>query len=65
MTKINDDALCNSVDNWEKDAPIQLLLDLKLLKEYMREVNGIDYSWLGEHKIVDEKKYTMFLLRWS
>lgn len=65
MTTVDDNALWNAINNWERNAPIELLLDLKSLQAHMREVNGIEYQWLGKHKIVDEKKYMMFLLRWS
>lgn len=36
-----------------------------LYREYLRDIWGIDQSSYEHFKVVDEKKYMMFLLRWA
>ena len=65
---IDDEMLSNAINNWEATAPIELLLDIKALNEHMTKENGIRLGFTGGLRntvVVDEKKYTMFLLRWS
>jgi len=74
---INDDAFFKAIDRWEATAPIELLLDTRALKSHMISEHGIDWvpmlihtgiygpGLAGPTKIVDEKKYLMFLLRFS
>lgn len=66
--KVDDLALHRAINKWESEVPIEILLDSRALKKHMREQNGIELgSWLENQdpKIVDEKKYLMFLLKFS
>jgi hypothetical protein len=74
---INDDTFFKAIGRWYTTAPIELLLDLKALNAHMISEHGIDWfptlihtgidgpGMSGPTKIVDEKKYLMFLLRFS
>jgi hypothetical protein len=65
---IDDETMLRAVNKWESTAPIELLLDIKALKEHMISEHGLKFtSWIGLHKpiVVDEKKYVMFLLRFG
>lgn len=66
--KINDDALRRAIDKWESQVPIEILLSVTALKEHMLKENGIEIgSWVGLNnpKVVDEKKYITFLLKYG
>lgn len=65
--RVNDDAVHRAINKWESDAPVEILLDIKKLKEHMLKEHGISFnSWLGQDlTVVDEKKYMMFLLRYG
>jgi hypothetical protein len=66
--KIDNDALLRAVNKWEATAPVEILLNMKALREHMVQENGIRFgTWIGltDPIVVDEKKYTMFLLRYS
>ena len=67
MSKIDEEALYRAVNNWESTAPVNLLLDMNAYKSYFLNERGIKVGSLLEkdHTVVDEKKYLMFLLRWS
>ena len=66
--KIDMVALNRAINNWEAVAPAELLLDINALKEHMLSVNGIKMNSLISNisaVVVDEKKYTTFLLKYS
>ena len=66
--KIDNKMLHNAINKWEETAPIEILLNIKALKEHMISENGIKFnSWVGMTgpEVVDEKKYVMFLLRYA
>lgn len=63
--KIDGEALYRAVNNWEENAPLELLLDMQAYKDYFLNEWGIRIgSIISEHTVVDEKKYMLFLLRW-
>ena len=65
---IDPEAIHRSIKRWEATAPVDLLLNISALKKHMLEENGIEFgSWVGliPHKIVDEKKYVMFILKYA
>lgn len=66
MSKIDGESLYRAINKWEETAPIELILDMKAYKDYFLKEWGIKIGTFGhEHTVVDEKKYMMFLLRWS
>ncbi len=68
MHKIDDMAVWRAISKWEETAPIELLLSIPVLKNHMINEYGIKISALGEidkPEIVDEKKYMIFLLKYS
>lgn len=66
MSKIDGEALYRAVNNWEKTAPVELILDMAAYKNYFLKEWGIRIgSIISESSVVDEKKYMLFLLRWS
>lgn len=66
MSKIDGEALYRAINKWEETAPVELLLDMKAYKDYFLNDWGIKIgSIITESTVVDEKKYMMFLLRWS
>ena len=66
MSKIDGEALYRAINNWEETAPLELLLDMKAYKDYFLNEWGIRIgSLLTENVVVDEKKYMLFILRWS
>jgi hypothetical protein len=68
MHKIDDMAFYRAINKWEETAPVELLLSIPALKDHMIKEYGIRfYSIEGIDKfdIVDEKKYMMFLLKYS
>jgi hypothetical protein len=57
-----------AINNWEETAPIELILSISALKNHMLEEYGIRISAPGGidiHEIVDEKKYLIFLLKYT
>ena len=65
---IENETLFNAINKWEETAPTELLLDINALKAHMFSEHGIEMtSWIGlrPHRIVDEKKYVMFLLKFG
>ena len=65
---IDPDALHRAIDRWERGAPMDLLLNLSALKAHMIQEHGIEFgSWVGlvPHRIVDKRKYLMFILKYS
>jgi hypothetical protein len=66
VTKIDLQAYQKAIDNWESTAPAKLLLDMNALREHMLSVNGITFgAFFSQPKVVDEKKYVMFLLKYG
>ena len=66
MSKIDGEALYRAINKWEETAPAELLLDMKAYKDYFLNEWGIKIgSIIAEHTVVNEKKYMLFLLRWS
>ena len=66
MHKINNTQLWAAIDRWEKTAPMSILLDTRALKKHVLEKHGIDLgAWGQEPRVVDEKKYVAFLLKFS
>jgi hypothetical protein len=65
--KIDNKMLYEAINRWEETAPINLLLDIKSLNDHMLSYNGIEInSWMSKNaRVVDEKKYLMFLLRYG
>jgi hypothetical protein len=64
---IDDNMVWRAINKWEENAPISLLLNIHALKEHMVKEYGIQLSSAigGRIEVVDEKKYTMFILRYS
>jgi hypothetical protein len=68
MNEIDDVAVWRAINKWEETAPIELMLSIPALKDHMIKEYGIKISALGgidKPEIVDEKKYMMFLLKYS
>ena len=66
--KIDDLALHRAISKWESQVPLEIMLNLGALRKHMLEENGITLgSWAGyqDPKVIDEKKYLMFLLKFS
>jgi hypothetical protein len=66
---VNDEALHRAINKWEETAPIEVLLDINALKAHMLKENGIKIqTWItgpSQITVVDQVKYTMFLLRYG
>ena len=67
MIKVDQEALWSAVNNWEEQAPVEILLNMNEYKKHFFNNYGIEISgWpMNECSVVDEQKYTVFLLRWS
>jgi hypothetical protein len=66
MSKIDGEALYRAINKWEETAPAELLLDMKAYKDYFLNEWGIKIGSITvDHTVVNEKKYMLFLLRWS
>ncbi len=68
MNDINNEMFWRAFNKWEETAPIEIILSITALKKHMIEEYGIKISALGEidkPEIVDEKKYIVFLLKYS
>jgi hypothetical protein len=66
--KIDEMAFWRAINKWEETAPVELILSIHELKNHMINEYGIKfYSVRGIDKfdIVDEKKYMIFLLKYS
>lgn len=57
-------ALKRAQDDWEMKTPAKYAMDLGNYKKFMLEEYGIVHSTTNI-RVVDEKKYMMFILRWS
>lgn len=65
---VDDEIIRRAVNKWEETVPIEYILNLSKFKQHMREVNGVEVTgsvFKLKFKVIDEKKYTMFLLRFS
>lgn len=65
MPIIDDDIVRRAINKWESTAPIEVLLDINALKEHMIAEYGIKLTSTWNIVVVDEKKYTMFLLKFG
>ena len=66
MNEVDRVALNKAVNKWEETAPIEIILDIAVLKEHFLTQHGIKFKTFGEQPIVvDQQLYTMFLLRFS
>lgn len=66
MSKV-DEAMWAAINKWESTAPIEILLNANALRAHMLNEHGIKISgpFGRDHEIVDQQKYTMFLLRFG
>lgn len=65
---IDNESMRRAIGRWEADVPVGVLLDLRALRLHMLEENGIDMgSWVGlmGSRVVDERKYLIFLLKYA
>jgi hypothetical protein len=68
MNDINNEMFWRAFNKWEETTPIEIILSITALKKHMIEEYGIKISAMGgmvKSEIVDEKKYMMFLLKYS
>lgn len=69
IVTVNQDALARAIDHWENTAPIHTALNLAALTNHLNSEYGIKLGgWQGlepEAEVVDEKKYIVFLLKFS
>jgi hypothetical protein len=65
---INNKPLLAAFEDWERTAPIKLAFDLKAFRDHMLSVYGIrldPQTLFGNEKVVDEKKFMFFLLKYG
>ena len=66
MTKIDVRMLDKAIGDWETNAPIEDIIDATAFRKFMLDKYGINVgAFMNQCSIVDEKKYLMFILRWS
>lgn len=66
MTIIDPYTLDKAVSYWETTAPVKDIIDPVAFKKYMLDAYGISIgTFMNQCHIVDEKKYIMFILKWS
>jgi hypothetical protein len=67
QNKINEQALRQAINKWEETVPISIALNPKALRKHMLNEHGINLPVFPSTNIsvVDEKKYLLFLLKFS
>jgi len=64
----NNKPLLAALEDWERTAPIKLALDLKAFRNHILSVYGIrldPQNLFVDGKVVDEKKFMFFLLKYG
>ena len=64
MIEVDQEAFRSASNRWEEQAPVSILLDHDEYKKHFLEEYGIAVEY-GNTRVVDEQKYTVFLLKWS
>jgi hypothetical protein len=65
---VNDAMFFKAINQWESTAPMKILLNIGEMKKHFLEEHGLVFEsiiGLRGARVVDEKKYVMFLLKYS
>lgn len=64
--EIDHEAFRKALYQWELDAPIELLTSTAAYKRHFLDEYGIMIGTFGQDmRVIDEHKYTIFMLRWA